>query len=520
MTAGEIVQGRELELDRELVIDADVVVVGSGAGGAVVAAELAEAGQRVVVLEEGQHLPVEQYKRMRPSEHLRRVWRDGAMTIALGVGDSPTINVTMGKGIGGSSALTGGVCFRTPDRVLDVWVRKRGLSELSPAKLAPYFDEVERAIHVEEVPLAMRSRSTELFALGAARVGLDVQPMRRNTLGCNGCGRCNFGCPHGAKMSVDLTYLPRAVAAGARIYSDCLVDELVVVGERAVGVRGRVLTRHAPRRWLTGTRRYPRFEVRARRVVVAAGSYHTPLLLAQAGVGRASGQVGRNMTLHPGFRVFARFDEPVRGWRGALQSAYSESLEKDRITLTGLFVPPGVLAATVPGIGPAHVAAAKQVPHLTVFGGMIHDEGGGVVRRGPGREPFATYRMAPEDRAAIPKLIRAMAEAFFAAGAREVLPPILGQPGVDADAFRRLDLEHIPASKLEVSSQHPLGTARMGSTREHSVVDQFGETWDVKDLYVADGSIVPTSLGVNPQESIMAMALRLAWIMRDRPLPG
>ena len=518
--SGEIVSGRELSLERDLVIDADVVVVGSGAGGAVVAAELAEAGQRVVVLEEGQHLPVEAYSRMRPSEQMRRVWRDGAMTVAFGVGDSPTINVTMGKGVGGSSCLTGGVCFRTPDYVLDKWVKTRGLSELTPAKLEPFFDEVERAIHVEEVPLSMRSRGTELFAEGAARVGIDVKPMRRNTRGCNGCGRCNFGCPHGAKLGVDLTYLPRAVAAGARIYSDCLVDDLVIVGDRAVGVRGRVLTRHAPRRWLLGTRRYPRFEVRARRVVVAAGSYHTPLLLARAGVGRASGQVGRNMTLHPGFRVFARFDEPVLGWRGALQSAYSTSLEHERITLTGLFVPAGVLAATAPGVGPAHAAAAREVPHLCVFGGLIHDEGGGVVRAGPGREPIATYRMAPEDRAAIPKLIRAMADAFFAAGAREVLPPILGQSGVDADAFERLDLDHIPAMKLEASSQHPMGTARMGSTREHSVVDSSGQAWDVRDLYVADGSIVPTSLGVNPQESIMAMALRVAWIMRDRPLPA
>ena len=166
-----------------------------------------------------------------------------------------------------------------------------------------------------------------------------------------------------------------------------------------------------------------------------------------------------------------------------------------------------------------HVAAAKHIPHMTVCGGLIHDEGGGVVRRGPGREPIVTYRMAPADRAAIPKLIRTLGDAYFAAGAREVYPPILGQGGLDADAFRAFDFARVPAGKLEASSQHPLGSARMGSTREHSVVNVSGETWDVKELYVVDGSILPTSLGVNPQESIMAMATRIAWILRERPLP-
>jgi choline dehydrogenase-like flavoprotein len=504
-----IVLGRAHQGDLKL--DCDVVVVGSGAGGAVVATELALAGQDVIVLEEGPYVAPETYATMRPSESMRHLWRDGALSFAIGLGDTPMINVTMGRCLGGSSVLTGGVCFRIPDAVLDVWSKVHGLADMTPARMEPCFEAVERAMHVEEVPVAMRSRSTTLFGDGARKLGFELKPMRRNTKDCNGCGRCNFGCPHGAKQSVDLSYLPRARAAGARMYTDCLVDRIVTKGDHAVGVTGRLLD--GPR-----ARKKGALDIRARRVVIAAGSYHSPLLLRRAGIGRASGQVGRNLTLHPAFRVMARFDDPVRGWNGALQSAWSDRFEKEKITLTGLFIPPGVVAATMPGIGSEHAERAAAVPYIALFGGLIHDEGGGVVRPGFGREPIVTYRMSKEDRSAVPRVMRRMAEVFLAAGAREVFLPVLGEHGVDADGLRTLDLEHVPAARIECASQHPLGSCRMGISPEHSVVNPDGEAWDLKDLYVADGSILPTSLGVNPQVSIMAMATRIAWKMRERAL--
>jgi len=143
------------------------------------------------------------------------------------------------------------------------------------------------------------------------------------------------------------------------------------------------------------------------------------------------------------------------------------------------------------------------------------------VRRGPGREPVVTYRMHPRDRGRVRDLVRTLGEVYLDAGAKEIFPPILGLPGgLDADAFRSLDLESIPLSRFEVTSQHPLGTARMGPNGTHAVVDAHGEAFDLEELYVVDGSIVPTSLGVNPQLSIMALATRLAWEMRERPLPA
>jgi choline dehydrogenase-like flavoprotein len=493
----------------DLELDADVVVVGSGAGGAVVATELASSGQSVLVLEEGANVSSADHGRMRPSESMRHAWRDGAFTMAFGLGDTPTVNVTMGRCVGGSSVITGGVCFRIPEAVLRHWTNELGLDGYTPAAMERYFEHVEHAMHVEEVPVAMRSRSTALFALGAERRGYPLEPMRRNTKGCNGCGRCNFGCPHGAKMSVDLSYLPRAVAAGADVWSHCLVERVTMRGCRAIGVTGRVLNGRDGRPGGA-------LVVRARRVVVAAGAWHTPLLLRRSGV--VNDHLGKHLTLHPGFRMLASFDEPVRGWRGALQSAYSAAFEHEGITLTGLFVPTGVLAATMPGVGAEHATHAAGIDRLAMFGGIIHDEGGGTVRRGLGREPFVTYRMSKRDRALVPRLVRLMAETFFEAGARHVYLPVLGLRAVGPDDLRDVPLERFPGRRFECASQHPLGSAQMGASREWSVVDVDGRPWDTDELYVADGSIVPTSLGVNPQLSIMAMATRIAWRMRDVPL--
>ena len=226
--------------DGPLVLETDVVVVGSGASGAVVATELAESGQRVIVLEEGARVTQREYGAMRVSESLRHIWRDGGMTVALPVGDTPAINVTMGKVVGGSSVLTGGVCFRLPGRILHAWRNEHGLPEYTEASMEEANRAVEEHCHIEEVPEAMRSRATTLFDEGAKKRGYRLESLKRNTAGCRGCGRCNFGCPEGAKLSVDLSYLPRAVAAGAVVYSHCLVEKVRHAGGRAIGVQGRI----------------------------------------------------------------------------------------------------------------------------------------------------------------------------------------------------------------------------------------------------------------------------------------
>lgn len=494
----------------DVTLDADVVIVGSGAGGATVATELALAGFRVVVLEEGRNVSAAEHGAMRHSQSLRKVWREGGLTAAFGLGGAPTVNVTMGRCVGGSSVVTGGVCFRVPEKIVASWSRDQGIRDLTPEALDAAYTHVEKAIHVEEVPVSMRSRSTVLFGEGAAKLGYPLSPIRRNTKGCDGCGRCNFGCPHQAKLSVDISYLPRATAAGAIVYSDCLVDRVLVERGRAVGVVGRTVPAEpgAPSH---------RVRVHASTVVVACGGIHSPALLQASGLGGLRSHVGKHLTLHPGFRVYGRFDETVRGWAGALQSAYTDHFEDEHITLVSLFVPGSVIAATMPGVGPVHMARAADVANIAMFGALIHDEGGGQVIRTPwDREPTVLYRATKKDAVAMRRGIQIIGETFFAAGAKEVLLPVLGSPGLDADAFRRYDFAGIPLSRLECASQHPLGTCRMSPSEKTGVVGTDGRFFGVDGLYVADGSVLPSSLGVNPQLTVMAVATHIAWQLREK----
>jgi choline dehydrogenase-like flavoprotein len=494
-----VVRGREARARIDL--SADVVIVGSGAGGAVTASLLSRAGLRVVVVEEGDWVRPSEYGRLTPTGTLRRCWREAGLSAAVGLGETPFISVLQGKCVGGSSVLTGGVCFRIPDEVLHEWSHDLGLRTMTPQGVDRHFSAVEEVVHVETVPHGMRSRSTELFVEGAAKMGIEMKSLRRNTRNCHGVSRCNFGCPHGAKLSVDVSYLPDACAHGALILTDALAERLDVTSGVARGVRGRLLD-------ADGRPGVP-FEVRAKVVVVACGSLHTPLLLLASGVD--SKHVGRHLTLHPGVRVGAIFDEVVEGWDGALQSVYTDHFAADGITLVSVYPPASVLSAAFPGVGAHHRQHVHKMPNLAVFGGMIHDQGGGRVHRWLGREPLVTYRMAPGDGPRLLRAIEIVARMGFAAGAREIAMPVFGIDTLKSE--RELDdlLAHPPhMRRIECTAYHPLGTAKMSTDPRAGVVRETGETWQVHNLFVADGSVLPTSIGVNSQLPIMSVAHKIA----------
>lgn len=508
-----VTEGRHLVRGEKLELDADVVVVGSGAGGAVVATELAEQGLDVVVLEEGGHTTPDVYGKLRPTDTMRRMGREAWTTAAIPIGDTPLIGVTMGRTVGGSSTMTGGVCYRIPAPIVDRWERELGLQGYSARGMEPYFERVEKAMLVREVPSSQRSQSTNLFDEGVTKLGHPLKAMRRNMTGCAGHSRCNFGCPRKAKLSVDISYLPRARARGVRIYSDCLVERVSVKGGRASGVEGRVL--NGPR-----GRKGNRLSVNARAVFVCAGTLHTPGVLHRTGIGRSGSAVlGRGITLHPSFRVGALFDKSVNGWDGALQSAYSDGWEHEGVTLNSAYLPLNILAATVPGVGKAYMERIQDMGKLAVFGALVHDEAGGRLFQGPGREPWLTYRMDPRDKQRFVRGIQVLAEGWFAAGAKRVFLPIFGQAPIDSmDQMKKIDVA-IPASHFESASFHPLGSARMGTDERKSIVQPTGESWELPGLWVADGSVFPTSIGVNSQLPIMAMATRIAaeFLERFRP---
>lgn len=485
---------------------ADVCVVGSGAAGAVIADELVASGLSVLVLEEGPRIRPQQYAAMRPTEAFRTMARSAGLMSTISVDGSPTVALFAGRTVGGSSVLTGGVCFRPSDDVLAGW-QSDGLTELTPSALEACYERVERRLNVGPVPETLRSDGTQLFVRGAALRGGTMAPVPRNTRGCRGAGRCNFGCPHGAKLSVDVSYLASAERLGAEVRANCRVDRILVRGRRAVGVAGRVLDGRP-------AKPVGAFTVHARAVVVAAGALSTPTLLRASGLGRGSVGLGKGLTLHPSVRVIADAGRDLDD-DGAAQSVYSNDFAADGIMLVGVNVPRSLRVAVLPGAGAAFREQVARVGSMAGFGALVHDRDScGEILRGPWRERIVRYRMGPRDRAALVRSVRLLAEIAFAGGARKVFLPVFGVPPItNVDGLRALD--RAPLSRFECASFHPLGGARMGPSPRSSVVNPVGRTHEVENLFVADGSILPSPPGVHPQLSIMAIATWIAWRLRD-----
>ncbi|HEY2720054.1 MAG TPA: GMC family oxidoreductase [Solirubrobacteraceae bacterium] len=471
-------------------IEADFCIVGAGAGGAVVAAELAEGGASVVVLEQGPRHDPDGFT-ARPPQMLARLYRDAGQTTTIG---SPPILLPLGKGLGGTTLVNSGTCFRTPAHVLERWVDEFGLG-LDGAALDACFARVERSLSVGEVTPELAGANAAVARRGAERLGWSHGYLRRNARGCVGSGVCVFGCPTSAKQHTGITYIPRAERAGARIITGADVRELSRERGRVRGVVA-----------LIGDS--SRLEVRASEVVLACGAIHTPLLLARNRIADASGQLGRNLSLHPATAAFALMDEQVNMARGVPQSFYVDEFAAEGVMFETVAGPPAYAAMSLPLRGEQHARVMALYPRLAQLGLMVSDSSRGSVHT-IGRRPVIRYSLDAADLARIRSGLARIEQLLQAAGAREVYLPL--PAGVPPHAARARD--------LRLMAFHPLGSARADARPSHGVVDGDLGVHGIRGLHIADGSVVPSALGVNPQLTIMALATRLAYRLLGRPVP-
>jgi choline dehydrogenase-like flavoprotein len=500
------------EIHGRVEIQADVCIVGSGAGGAVVARELAEGGLSVIVVEEGAYFTRRDFEGP-PFERMLRLYRDGGLTAAVGRSIVP---IPLGKAVGGTTVVNSGTCFRPPVRVLREWSSRWGIEGIDPGSMQPILQRVEETLSVRPVPDHLLGSNARVFERGVRALGYHGAPIQRNIDGCRGCGVCAYGCPSDAKQAMHLSYLPRAEAAGARIYARCRVDRIAVEGDRVLAVEADILERETDR--VRG-----RLRVRPKLVVLAAGALHTPLLLTASGLAGGSGQVGRNLSIHPAVSVSALFDEEVYGWRGTMQSYFMDDFaESDGLLFEVTSLLPGLAAATLPGTGAAVKENLARYGHLASVGLFVSDTSRGRVLRLPGGRggPLVVYNLNRQDAARLVRGIAIAAEVFLEAGAKAVFPGLRGAGTVAS----RQDLEQLrrgpplaggPAS-LTPTGFHPMGTCRMGSDPAATVVDQYGRLHGLRNLFVADASVFPSCLGVNPQITIMAVATRTAFHILER----
>lgn len=474
--------------------ECDVVVVGSGAGGASVARVLSEAGMSVIVVEEGDHHDASTYS-TDVFEALPKLYRDSGLTVAEG---RPAIPLPVGRCVGGTTVINSGTCFRAPGDILMRWRDEYGLDWAT--ELDGEFEAVEEALSVTPVEAGTAGRNAELCRLGAEALGASNHGLARNAVDVTCCGSCPTGCAIDAKMAMHVSELPRAVAAGARIRAGQRVARVLVEGGRAVGVRC--------------SRGY---EVRAGAVVLAAGALGTPELLLSQGLANSSGKVGRHLRIHPACWVGALYDEPVRGWDGVMQSWAVDEWNDRGLFLEATFTPLSFGAHWLRGAGAPYKERLERIDQLGVIGVHLSDRSQGRVSVSRSRELRIGYKLTSDDAAALRFGIARAADVHFAAGAREVYPQV-GRVSVlrPGEQTPLVEQGRFHPGELRLEAFHPMGTTRMGRDPRTSVVAPSGETHDVPGLYIADSGLFPTSLRVNPMVTIMAVARRVAAGIADQ----
>jgi choline dehydrogenase-like flavoprotein len=487
-------------------LTADVCIVGSGAGGAVTAATLAAAGLDVLVLEEGGHHTRADFK-MREDLNYPMLYQESAARATRDLG----VTILQGRAVGGSTVVNWTTSFRTPAHVYDHWKRVHAVGDITVEELAPHWDAVEERLHVAQIPYEETNRNNRTLYDGCKRLGLAVETTRRNVLGCMKSGYCGMGCPIDAKQSMLITYLPDAVARGARVVSRCRVDRLQV----AAGA-----VRRAECTILGGDGYNPSgraITVEARRFVLAAGGIGSPSILIRSGLG--GGLVGRRTFIHPVAGVSAHYADPVEPYYGAPQSVASHA-HADRGDEVGLFyeaapMHPMLAAVATPGYGAWHRDQMRKLPFLAAhialaIDGFHPSETGGTVSVRPSGAPLLDYPVPARVREALRQGLRWLVRINLAVGARDV---VLGEfPTLTFASERDLaQLDGYDMAKLRLFSAHVMGGCAMGDDPAASVVrsrDLRHHT--LENLHVVDGSVFPTSLGVNPQESIYGLAHLIA----------
>ena len=486
-------------------LSCDVVVVGSGAGGGVIAGELTAAGKDVIVLEKGGYRNEADFTHLE-GDALETMYDAGGLLATRDLG----LVVLQGSTLGGGTVINYTTSFPTPDAVRHEWASGHGLPHFDGAEYTRSLDAVARRLGVN-TEHARPSARDQVLIRGLERLRWHHGLLPRDVRGCpqdDACGYCGMGCRRGAKQSTLITYLQDAAAAGARMVTNCDVQRVSITRGAATGVEARV-GRHV-------------VTVRARAVIVAAGSIHSPALLLRSGV--ALPALGRHLALHPATAVLADMDEEMRPWTGTVQAHYSDQFaDLDRgfgFKFETAPLHPSLQALAAPWESAAqHREWMAKLPRTALVGILLRDRFGGRVSVDRDGVAVVDYALSRYDRGHLRRAIAGAAELLEAAGAREIWAPLAravsyrpaaGASQAREDWLRRVDRAGWGANQLLLVTFHQMASCRMGASARTSVVDAENRVWGIRGLYVADASTFPSASGVNPMLTVMAIAHRAA----------
>lgn len=495
------------------VITTEVVVIGTGAGGAIAGTELAKAGKKVLFLEAGGAYEARDFRKRSLAWSTTHLYNGRG---AQATNTTAPMVIASGRTVGGSTVLNSAICFRPPEKRLNEWVARSGAAFWEPAAFKPFVDEIWTRLGVMATHAGIGRRNNQVFLDGMRAIGLDAQFMDRSAPGCLGCGVCHLGCPSGGKASVDKSILPEALNHGATIGTRARAQHLIVEGGVVKGVSGVVVDEVSE--LAVGD-----FTVKAEIVIIAGSALGSPLLLLNSNLGGS--EVGKHLSVHPGLPVFGEFTEPVVMWDGVPQGAYAHCPDDDEALLEVANVGPGELFALFGRAG--DLSSIQRLANLAMAGAMIRDDGAGTVAVDDGDpehlRPKLGLTLSARDLERMRTGARHLVRGYFKAGATRVIPGVNvsakagGDGGIrfcssEAEAIDVVAQLTEPDHLAQPYASHPHGSCRMGPKDgpHKGVVGSDGAVHGVTGLYVMDGSVFPTTLGVNPQITIMATSLALS----------
>lgn len=466
--------------------ECEILVIGSGAGGATTAAVLAEAGHDVLIVEEGPW--VEQGEVVPFSlEQMDRQYRSGGVTVALGV---PSIAYTEGRCAGGGTEVNSGLYRRPAEHTIERWRREHQIDDFNAEDFFLICEEVESELTVQTVP-GEHTSASQILRDGAASLGWQHDEIPRWMSYPKGGKAVD-----GKRQSMTQTFLPRAFAAGARLLTEHRLDRICMSGGRATSA---VLA-------ATSTDTDQPVTIRFRQVIVCGGAIQTPAILQRTGFRH---RVGRTLAVHPTVKLAARFSDHVNTPDDVPVFQVKEFAPS--ISFGGSASHPGLIALSLIDNWRDFGAAVTAWPELAVYYAAITSEGRGWVQAIPGvRDPIVTYRLTKRDRALLGQGLARLALLMLEAGAHEVYPSFKHAPLVRNRADLATMTAAFAATKASVMTVHLCSTAPMGEHPQRSATNSFGKVNGAENVWVNDAALLPDAPGVNPQASVMAIAIRNA----------
>jgi len=469
--------------------NADVCIIGTGAGGAVVAYNLAQAGLHVLMLEKGGHYPKKIIEKETREEKLLELWKNRGAQLALTYGVAPLLAVTQGECVGGSTIINYGMSFKIPPETLDIWKDKTGV-EFSSDELDKEYEIVKEQIHVTKITNA--GKSHEMLEKGCKNK-YSGDWMDKNYKPTDDENK-------GVKQNVLLSYLEKADPNFLHVYSNCKVTKLIKDGDKISEIKA-VHT-------ITGKT----ITVKSKITILSAGAIASSELLLQNNISNNNKQVGKHLGLHPASSVIAQFDQPING-QNDLSMAYAceqFGIEKrgDRgYMIESVFVSPATFSTAAPGIGEDNAKFMKKYHQSAVAGVLIQDEANGSVALNWSNDAIIHYSLSDSDGKLLIEGLKKTAEIFLRAGATQVITGHFKETILtNKDQLDLIEKRGYKLGSLKLASAHPQGGNRMGTDKKTSVVNSECRSHEIENLYICDASVFPTPLGVNPQLTVMTIA--------------